>query len=264
MSDKITSLPQPSLPDDGKSIQISVANRIQNSQHKQFPWWPTETQNSYQVVIPIFFWNSIVTITMKEQSVSDQLIVPQQYVTLLEGNESSSSFNVKDTLPTKLLESTAPASHQSPPVANDSINAEEKPRRSISFNPSVRCRLIRSHRDMSESQISRTWLNRADIADIKQDCKQVLYLINADLEVEGMGERGVEHFNTRRVQERKSLRQTMLHEMSCMQDLQTKLCQSMHERCVFSDVMAERFVRLTASSQTLACQRAHSDAASLE
>ena len=165
---------------------------------------------------------------MKEQSVSDQLIVPQQYVSLLEGNESSSSFNVKDTLPKKLLESTAPASHQSPPVADDSIKEEQKPRRSISFNPNVRCRLIRSHKDMPASQVSRTWLNRAEIAEIKQDCKEVLYLINANLKVEGMGERGVEHFNTRRVQERKSLRQTILHEMSCMQDLQTKLCR---DRC---------------------------------
>jgi hypothetical protein len=204
-----------------------------------------------------------MTITMKEQSsVNDQLIVTQHDVPLA-GNESSSSFAVTDILPTKQLEeSTAPAAPQSPAAEHDdSIKVEEKPRRSISFDPNVRCRMIRSHREMSESQVGKTWLNRADIAVIKQDCKQVLYLINADLKVEGMGERGVEHFNKRRVQERKNLKQAILHEMTCMQDLQSKVCQSMHERCVFSDVMAERFVRLTANSQKLAYLRAHSDAA---
>jgi hypothetical protein len=180
------------------------------------------------------------------------------------GSELSRSFAVKDTLPTKQLEeSTAPAAPQSPAAKHDdSIKAEEKLRRSISFDPNVRCRMIRSHRDMSDSQISKTWLNRADIAVIKQDCKQVLYLINAVFDVEGgMGERGVEHLKKRRVQERKSLKQAILHEMTCMQDLQSKVCQSMHERCVFSDAMAERFVRLTANSQKLAYLRAHSDAA---
>jgi hypothetical protein len=202
-----------------------------------------------------------MTITMKDQSVSNQLLIVSQYVTL-KADESSSSFDVNDTLPKKQHES--PTFHQSPAAdveEDHNIKEEEKPRRSISFNPHVRCRLIRSHKDMTESQISNTWLNRADIAKIKQDCKQVLFLINADLKVEGMGERGVEHFNSRRVQERKSLRKMILHEMSCMQELQSKLCQSMHERCVFSDVMAERCVRLTASSQRFAYLRAYRDAA---
>jgi hypothetical protein len=252
-------------------------------EHKDFPW-PSDhhrlmpqTQNSPSILFsrastastrecrPILFWNNIVMtiITMKELSVSNQLLIPQQYVTLQEGNESSSSFNVNDILPKKQIASRTaapPASHRSP-APDDSIKDEEKPRRSVSFNPNVRCRIIQSRKDMSDSQISKNWLNRTDIAQIKQDCKQVLYLINADLKVEGMGERGVEHLHKILVQERRTLRTSLLHEICLMQELQSKLCQSMHERCVFSDAMAERCVRLSVSSQKRAYQRAHSDAA---
>jgi hypothetical protein len=196
---------------------------------------------------------------MNKQSVSGRFLVPQYAA--FEGSESSSSFDVHNTLPKKQQESTTPPAASQSPAADDSIKEETKTRRSISFNPNVRCRTIRSHKDMTESQISKTWLSRADIARFKQDCTQVLYLINADLKVEGMGERGAEHFNERRVQERGKLRKSLLNEISCMQDLQSKFCQSMHERCILSDMLAERCVQLTASSQTFAYLRAHSDAA---
>jgi hypothetical protein len=252
-------------------------------EHKDFPW-PSDhhrlmpqTQNSPSILFsrastastrecrPILFWNNIVMtiITMKELSVSNQLLIPQQYVTLQEGNESSSSFNVNDILPKKQIASRTaapPASHRSP-APDDSIKDEEKPRRSVSFNPNVRCRIIQSRKDMSDSQISKNWLNRTDIAQIKQDCKQVLYLINADLKVEGMGERGIAHCDKGRVHERRSLRNGLVHEINCMQELQSKLCQNMHERSVFSDIMAANCARLTAISQELAYARANSDAA---
>jgi hypothetical protein len=196
---------------------------------------------------------------MNKQSVSGRYLVPQYAA--FEGSESSSSFNVEDVLPKKQLEANTPLAAPQSPAADDSFKEETKTRRSISFNPNVSCRTIRSHKDMTESQISQTWLSRADIARIKQDCTQVLYLINADLKVEGMGERGAEHFNKRRVQERGKLRKSLLKEISCMQDLQSQLCQSMHERCILSDILAERCAQLTASSQTFANLRAHSDAA---
>jgi hypothetical protein len=199
---------------------------------------------------------------MKKQSPvsSVRFIVPQHV-----RNESSSSFDVKDIfLPKNQLESSTvppPVAPQSPAADDVMIKEAKKPRRSISFNPNVRCIKIRSCRQMSESQISKTWMNQEDFAKIKQECRQVAYLINADLKVEGMGERGIAHCDKGRVHERRSLRNGLVHEINCMQELQSKLCQNMHERSVFSDIMAANCARLTAISQELAYARANSDAA---
>jgi hypothetical protein len=188
-------------------------------------------------------------------------------------NESSSSFDVIDLVPHSAANESSSSfdvidlpssSTLLPPLTdpNDTWNDEaKKTKKSVRFNPVVRCKKIPHINDISRKQKGRIWIGGDDLRAIRRRCRDIVDRIEAGIGLDSDASADcLEHWLREQQYKRRFFRTQACREVLHMQQLQIDLFHLYSEHGDISKLIAIRYSNCAAEAQIEAQIRALEDA----